>query len=208
MIRLVAKLFVVAALLMPASCSERAPFMLNLTLDGKAYASYYQQDGSWFTSASSNTLQIEMCVRSSDPALVAVGDGYCLAFVLAGNFSDTLVTPASLRVVGTAAVVDPSPGVPTTYSPVFTFAGGAEHAPEIQSAYMRHDQSSASWDGDQQQQLDGILRVEHASKTELQVQVDIDVVGTLPPATFNTIVHAHMSGPFGVTDPHADGGLN
>jgi len=186
---------VLAVFLIPASCNQEQNH-LALTLDGKPYASAGQAAG--LSDITNGTeIQIAMCVHPSEGALAAIDDEYCLSFVVASDFSDSLVTPASLRVVGKAAVVDPDPGVPHDYWPdFFVFVGDNGHAPEIRNAYMEHIQTGATWDGSQEQQLDGIIQLEQASKTECKGRVDIDIVGAFPPVTLDVVVHAHVSGSF------------
>jgi len=195
-----ANLFVLAAFLIPASCDNQETH-LALTLDGKPYAAADWQGAGLNDTIDPNEIEIGMCIHPSDGALAAVDDTYCLSFILARDSLDSLVTPASLRVAGTASVVDPDPGVPRDYLPGFVFVGDVGHAPEVRRAYIEHKQLAASWDGNQQQQVDGILQLQHASKTQCQGRVDIDVVGALPPVTLDVVVHAHMSGSFTARPP-------
>jgi hypothetical protein len=173
-----ARFVVVALLLSVASCQNQQPAHLVLTLEGVRVPS------SWQNGMKSGFGAI-LCLFPNDPALKSVDDEYCFTFN-----SAPVPTPASIRVVGTNS------------GPKFTFVPENGNAPEVQEAYMNHDQFGASWDSDQQQQqhVDGTVKIDYVGDHDCGGSLDIDVVGALPPKDLDVVIHAHLSGTFAVKD--------
>ena len=188
------------AAMFTGGCDKPSPADLVLTLDGQPYRSNFQSGGLNITS-DPTVVEIAMCVHPSVSSLAAVDDDYCQSFQVASDLFQTLVIPATLRVLGTASTVDSRPGVPTDGNPVWTFAPETGHAPQVLAAFMDHRQTSATWDGVQTQHLDGTLVIGGASAGEYRGQVDVDVIGALPPVDLNVERHAHLSGTFTARTP-------
>ena len=173
---------VVASLLSMASC-QKQPAHLVLTLDGVRVPSSWQN-------GMKSGFGVFLSFFPSDPALKSVDDEYSFTFQ-----SAPVPTPASIRVVGTNA------------GSKFSFVPENGNTPEVQEAYMAHDQSSATWDGGQQQQeqqqqhVDGTVKIDYIGEHDCGGSLDIDVVGALPPTDLNVVIHAHLSGTFAVKDP-------
>ena len=181
-------------------CDKPSPADLVLTLDGQPYRSNFQ-NGGLNSTADPTVVDIAMCVHPSVSGLAAVDDDYCQVFQVASDLFQTLAIPATLRVLGTASTVDSQPGVPTDGNPVWTFAPETGHAPQVVAAFMEHRQNSATWDGVQTQHLDGTLVIGGAAASEYRGQVDVDVIGALPPVDLSVERHAHLSGSFTARTP-------
>jgi len=181
-----------------SACDRPSPAHLALTVDGQPYPSNFQNSG---LTIASTVVAITMCVHPSTSSLSAVDDEFCQTFDVASDLYQTLVTPANLRVLGTNSTAAGQPGAPSDANPVWTYAPDADNAPEILAASMLHNQLSATWQGAETQHLDGTLVIEHASATEYDGHVDIDVVGAIPPVDLDVERHAHLSGTFTARPP-------
>jgi hypothetical protein len=172
-----------------AACHEEGVGNLELTVDGALFPS--QREAANIAGTEDPELRHLVLGSTSND-----DEWFTESFFVPRDLHQTLVTPATLRVVGTATTVDAQPGSPSSDAVEWTYAADTDNAPEIHRAFMLHYQSPFMWDGVHVQRLDGTLVIERASEDELFGRIDLDVVGAVPPLDVDVERHAHVTGTF------------
>jgi len=181
--------WLVLALLVPvAGCHDEGVANLALTVDGQLFPSERE---SATIAPRPDSGQRHLVLGS-----VSSGEWFTESFYLPRDLHQTLVTPATLRVLLTASTVDAPPGNPTNNAVEWAFAADAGNAPEILGAFMLHYRSPDMWDGVQVQHIDGALVIERASEDEYVGRIDLEVVGALPPLDLDVQRRAQVTGTF------------